>query len=437
MSQKVATNFATQYQKELEQKTLRVGIPSAVIAIIGSASFYYLDLVDLQLEGTLPWRLTGVLGGVIFLISRAIKSLRQYVIPVHAIAMVCYVIMMSGIAYLIFKDPTATQKNLFAITSGFITVWFILSLIAQGARRIMVFAGIALVLGTTILYMLTTSSANDNAGYIFSIFMIGVFAVLTMRNQAKYDYERAFNMFMLEESRDQISKQAADLQDKNDNLVMFSRAMSHDLQGPLRRVRSFLDLYEFRSKDKLPENTQEYLDLARQHLDQGQKVVHDLLVYAKIGQNELSKEVVDLKQLCEQIFTEQLQEEEQPANVNYVLDIEENVLGDQKLLWYLLSNLISNGIKFTSKQKEPQVTVKSWSSGPETVVSVIDNGIGFDESFLKELGRPFKRFHGTDYAGTGIGLSIVNQIAKMHGGRFWAESPEEGGATFSCAFPNV
>lgn len=435
MSQEVAANFATQYQRELEQKTLKVGIPSAIIAIIGSTSFYYLDLVDLQLDGTLLWRLIGVFGGVIFLLSRAIKPLRPYVIQVHAVAMICYLLMMSGIAYLIFKDPAASQKNLFAITSGSITVWFILSLIAQGARRIMLYAGIVLVLGTTILYVLTTSSVSDNVGYIFSIFMIGVFAVMTMRNQAKYDYERAYNMFMLEESRDQVSRQAADLQNKNDNLIMFSRAMSHDLQGPLRRVRSFLDLYQFRSKDNLPEDTQEYLDLARQHLDQGQKVVHDLLVYAKIGQNELHKEEVDLKELCSKIFTEQLQEEEQQPAVTYVLDLEDNVLGDRNLLWYLFSNLISNGIKFTSKQSDPQITVRSRSTDEETIVSVVDNGIGFDESFLKELGRPFKRFHGTEYAGTGIGLSIVNQIAKMHGGRFWAESPEGKGATFSCAFP--
>lgn len=436
MSQKAATNFATQYQKELEQKTLRMGIPSAVIAIIGSASFYYLDLVDLQLEGTFPWRLIGVLGGVIFLLGRMLKTSRKHVIPLHAVAMICYLLMMSGIAFLIFKDPEATQKTRFAITSGFITVWFILSLIAQGARRIMVYAGIALVLGTTVIYMLTTSSTNDNAGYIFSIFMIGVFAVLTMRNQAKYDYDRAFNMFMLEESRDQISKQAADLQDKNDNLVMFSRAMSHDLQGPLRRVRSFLDLYEFRSKDQLPENTQEYLDLARQHLDHGQKVVHDLLIYAKLGQNGISKEEIELHPLCEQILEEQLPDEADRAAVEFDFDLTENVLGDQKLLWYLLTNLISNAIKFTSKQPHPKVTIKSWTSGSETVVSVLDNGIGFDESFLQELGRPFKRFHGTEYAGTGIGLSIVSQIAKIHGGRFWAESPPGEGATFSCAFPN-
>lgn len=435
MDEQASTNFAIQYQRELEKKTLRTGILSAIIGVIGSCAFYYLDLVDLGLEGTFPWRLIGVLGGTIFLISRLFKRLRSYVISLHALAMMGYLIMMAGIGYIIFSDAGVSQKHLFAITSGFITVWFILSLIAQGAREIMVYTGTALVIVSTLVYVFTASSLEDNSGYIFSVFMIGVFAVFTMRNQARYEYDRAFNMFMLQESRDQISQQAEDLQEKNDNLVMFSRAMSHDLQGPLRRVRSFLDLYEFRSKDQLPADTQEYLDLARQHLGQGQKVVHDLLIYAKIGQNELVRTDVDFDQLSHQIVEEQLPLLQDQVTVEVSYDIDTTIRADEKLLWYLMSNLVSNAIKFSSKQSKPHVQITATATDTETILSVQDNGIGFDEEFQKELGRPFKRLHGTEYAGTGIGLSIVSQIMKMHEGRFWAESPVNEGANFYCAFP--
>ncbi len=416
---------------------MRVGIPSAIVGIIGSAAFYYLDQIDLALMGTLVWRGIGVLGGVIFLLAWMIKPLRQYIIPIHAISMLCYLLMMSGIGYLIFTSPEMTQKHYFAITSGFLSVWFIISLIAQGARRILMYVGAVLVVVTTVLYMVHTTSSTDTAGYIFSIFMVGVFAVLTMRNRARYDYDQAFSMYRLEQSRNRISQQAIDLQDKNDNLVMFSRAMSHDLQGPLRRVRSFLDLYEFRSKDQLPEDTQEYLDLARQHLDQGQKVVHDLLIYSKIGQNELAKTEVDVEKLCQKVEEEQMPLHEGASCVAIIHQIESNIQADEKLIWYLLTNLISNAIKFSSKKKDPEVTIRSQVSDAEVILSIADNGVGFDENFLEELGQPFKRFHGTEYAGTGIGLSIVSQIVKMHGGRFWAESPPGKGATFFCAFPRL
>ena len=437
MNEQVAiVDFTTQYRQQLEQKTLRVGIPSAVIGIIGSSFFYYIDQTDLALSGTLFWRLIGIFGGVGFLIGAMIKPLRKHVILLHGLSMLCYLLMMSGIGYLIFSNPVMDQFHLFAITSGYLSVWFIISLIAQGAREFLMYAGAILVAVTTVLYLMVSPETVDNNGYIFSIFMVGVFAVWTMRNQARYDYDQAFNLFRLEQSRNRISQQAADLQDKNDNLVMFSRAMSHDLQGPLRRVRSFLDLYVFRSKDQLPDETQEYLDLAMQHLDQGQKVVHDLLIYSKIGQNELVKEDVDIDQLCQKIIEEQLPPEENESAVRIVRSIKSAVQADEKLLWYLLTNLISNAIKFSSKQEDPEVIIECLPNGKEVVLSIADNGVGFDESFLEELGRPFKRFHGTDYAGTGIGLSIVSQIVKMHDGRFWAESPPGEGATFYCAFPN-
>lgn len=436
MNKQQPVSFREDYRRELEQKTLRVGFVSAVIGALASAAFYHLDQADLHLAGTLPWRAIGVGGGLLFLLSRLIKPLKKYTVVLHAVQLLGYLVMMSGIGYLVFSNPESTQKQLFALTAGFLSVWIIESLIAQGARKIMMYAAGMLLIIITILYATNSNSVADNAGYIFSNFMVGVFAILTMRNQERYEFERAYNMHMLELSRDRVRRQAADLQAKNENLIMFTRAMSHDLQGPLRRVRSFLDLYIFRSSKKLPAETKEYLDLAIQHLDQGQKVVHDLLIYAKIGQNELEKEAVDLNTLCEQIIGEQLPEEEQRKNMEIEYDLGQTIFGDEKLLWYLFSNLLSNAIKFSSKQEKPKVSVRSEETAGETVVVVADNGVGFDESFLEELGRPFKRFHGTEYAGTGIGLSIVTQIMKMHQGRFWAESPPGEGARFYCAFPH-
>lgn len=83
------------------------------------------------------------------------------------------------------------------------------------------------------------------------------------------------------------------------------------------------------------------------------------------------------------------------------------IFGDEKLLWYFFFNLFSNVIKFFSKQEKLKVFVRSEEIVGEMVVVVVDNGVGFDESFLEELGCFFKCFYGMEYVGMGIGLFIV------------------------------
>lgn len=432
----MTTEYQKRYKLELAHKTLSWGKYIAFVAIVFIVLFYFGDIYDLQLENTLPWRLLGLAGPVLYLCSRIIVPLQDKVIFFYSLMMLLIITMMSIMAAHIFIDPDATDRQLFAITTGYTTVWVLIAVIAFGGRRPISFVGGGILI-LTLLVSYSLGNITTGIGYILSMLMAGIIAIILMMIQAKYDRERAFSVYALEDSRDTIKKQAEDLQLANDNMMTFTRAMSHDLQSPLRSVRSFLDLYEQRSKNRLPEDTQEYLDLARHYLERGQAVVSDLLTYSKIGKDPIVKSSVDLASLSEEIATEVTAALDDKEKFTFDYKLEDPILAaDEKLLWHVLQNLISNAIKFSQKTASPLIIVRSNRVGTETIIEIKDNGVGFDQDFSTELGKPFTRLHGSEFSGTGIGLSIVRQVMELHSGRFWAISKPGEGASFFCAFPN-
>jgi len=432
----MTTDYQQRYQLELAQETQRWGRYIALIAIVFIILFYFGDVYDLQLGNTLPWRLLGLAGPVFFLLSRVIVPLRDKVVLFYSLMMVLIIAMMSILAIQIFISTDATDHQIFAITTGYISVWVLIAIIAFGGRRPISFVGGG-ILVLTLLLIYFFGIVENGVGFILSMLLAGILSITLMTIQARNHRELAFSVYALEESRDTIKEQAEDLQLANDNLMTFTRAMSHDLQSPLRSVRSFLDLYEQRSKGRIPEDTQEYLDLARHYLGRGQLVVSDLLTYSKIGKDPIVKKRIDLHALTEQIITEMTEHRQDKEKYRFEYELEEPTLAaDEKLLWHIFQNLISNAIKFSQNVAAPLIQIKSRRSGTETIIEVKDNGIGFDQDFSAELGKPFTRLHGTEFSGTGIGLSIVRQVMDLHNGRFWATCKPGEGTCFFCAFPN-
>jgi light-regulated signal transduction histidine kinase (bacteriophytochrome) len=102
----------------------------------------------------------------------------------------------------------------------------------------------------------------------------------------------------------------------------------------------------------------------------------------------------------------------------------------------VLSNLISNAIKFTKSRENAIIEIGCRNEGEERVYYIKDNGIGFDMAYHDKLFKVFERLHAEDeYEGTGLGLAIVQRIIERHGGRVWAEGKENEGAIFYFSLP--
>jgi signal transduction histidine kinase len=148
----------------------------------------------------------------------------------------------------------------------------------------------------------------------------------------------------------------------------------------------------------------------------------------------MEKGAVDMaimvREVCEELTLEK------QAAPQIVLQPLEGARGDRAMLRQVLVNLIGNAVKFSSHQPEPVVEIGSRQEPGHVVFYVKDNGVGFDDRFKDKLFGVFQRLHSEEeFEGNGVGLALVQQIVRRHGGRVWAESKVGQGATFYFALP--
>jgi light-regulated signal transduction histidine kinase (bacteriophytochrome) len=125
-----------------------------------------------------------------------------------------------------------------------------------------------------------------------------------------------------------------------------------------------------------------------------------------------------------------------PARISFQVEALPAACGDPKLLYQVWTNLISNAIKFSARREKALIQIGSQVSAAETIFYIRDNGAGFDPQYAEKLFGVFQRLHSErDFAGTGVGLAIVQRIISRHGGRVWAEGRLNEGATFYFSIP--
>ncbi|MBI3579299.1 MAG: GHKL domain-containing protein, partial [Ignavibacteriales bacterium] len=165
------------------------------------------------------------------------------------------------------------------------------------------------------------------------------------------------------------------------------------------------------------------------------QLVDDLLAFSRLGRIEFDKIEIDMNRMVRSI----LQEERRPEPEKPFALIVKNLppsWGSSAMIRQVLTNLISNAVKFSRTRPEPFVEIGARQSADETIYYVKDNGVGFDMRYADKLFGVFQRLHTTEeFEGTGVGLAIVHRIITRHGGRVWAEAALNEGATFFFSLP--
>ena len=236
---------------------------------------------------------------------------------------------------------------------------------------------------------------------------------------------------MLNEGLEQlVAERTSELHLSLKELEAFSYSVAHDLRSPVRAIVGFSqELIGQHRADLGPDS----LDLITRIATAGQRMgalIDALLHMARLSQQPMQLRVVNISAFATDIAAHLMDADPQRvAHVHVSPHLE--AMGDPTLVHSLLNNLIGNAWKFCARSEVTRIEVGAKTVDGETVFFVQDNGCGFDMASADRLFGPFQRLHReADYAGTGIGLTIVQRIVMRHGGRVWALAEPGRGATF-------
>jgi PAS domain S-box-containing protein len=231
-------------------------------------------------------------------------------------------------------------------------------------------------------------------------------------------------------AEDDLKQYAAKLEIANKEMEAFSYSVSHDLRAPLRALDGFSQLVISDYKDKLDDTGKDYLDRIHKASQTMSELIDDMLKLSRITRTEIFRNKIDLSSIAQSIITE-LKATQPERQVEWIIPQNIIATGDQNLLTITLKNLLENAWKFTGKCPQSRVEFGVIQQKSEKVYFIKDNGVGFDTKMADKLFLPFQRLHSDkEYAGTGIGLAIVERIIRLHNGKVWADSEIGQGSTF-------
>jgi two-component system, NtrC family, sensor kinase len=247
-------------------------------------------------------------------------------------------------------------------------------------------------------------------------------------------------------AEEEQARYAAELERSNLDLEQFAYVASHDLQEPLRKIRTFGDRLEMKCKEMLDDTGRECVDRMQSAAARMQELIDGLLTLSRITTRAHDFVPVDLAEMVREVIGDL---EHRTERVGGRVDVGKlpTIQADALQMRQLFQNLIGNALKFHRPDVPPVVTIegrfvqgrqqpRASLATEQCRITVTDNGIGFDQEHGERIFGIFQRLHPRDvYEGTGIGLAICRRIVDRHGGKITVQSTPGQGTTFEVLLP--
>ena len=231
-----------------------------------------------------------------------------------------------------------------------------------------------------------------------------------------------------------VRERTAELQHANEELREFGFAASHDLREPLRTVASYAQLLNRRFEGQFDDEAREFMSFIVDSVHRMDSLLNDLLTYSQqLNAADQALFEVDSEAVLAGVMLN-LDRSIRESGAEITHEPLPWVTSDFAQLSRVFQNLIGNAIKYRSSEP-PRIHISAEEQDEAWLFSFTDNGIGIDPQYHKQIFGVFKRLHGRQYPGTGIGLALVKRIVERHGGRVWVESEAGKGATFRFTLP--
>lgn len=223
---------------------------------------------------------------------------------------------------------------------------------------------------------------------------------------------------------------------KTKELEAFTYSIAHDLKGPLREIEGFSSLLEKQFTETGDTQVKHHIDVIRRSALRLTHMIDALLKYSRLEQQELPRQPFNIKEMIDHLVRDRLASIQDPKPVIHIDLPFTELYGEPVSIRQALVNLFDNAVKFSRQSRLPEIQIGGSETQTERIISIRDNGIGFDMAQTDKIFGLFERLHSPlEFEGTGVGLAIVKLVMDKHWGQVWAKSSEGEGSTFFLSFP--